>query len=304
MKTILIVDDDMRHLAMLKNTLTAEGYECEVCDNGNRALSMLERRPYDVLLLDIMLPEMKGLEVVRKAKHLWPETIALVMTGHVEEHVFREIVQAGAGDFIKKPFMMDELLIRIQHAMQQEHLKVLTFTDELTGLANRRGIFAFAKQQMKLAQRSGERMFVLYADLDNFKMINDTWGHDVGDQVLVATARIFRETFRDSDIIGRIGGDEFVVMLMNARQTSIASLTERIHKHIADYNARIMGAPSLSISIGQASFNPLSPCKFDDLLRQADKNMYMEKQAKKIGQPFFALNPNGSRKLPEARLDN
>jgi len=304
MKTILIIDDDMRHLAMLKNTLTAEGYECEVCDNGNTALNLLERRPYDVMVTDILLPEMKGLEVVSKAKQLWPEITALVMTGLFEEHIYREIVRVGAADFIKKPFMTDELLVRIKHAAQQEHLKVLTFTDELTGLANRRGIFAFAKQQMKLSQRTGERMALLYADLDNFKMINDSWGHDVGDQVLVSTAHIFRETFRDSDIIGRLGGDEFIVILMNAKQASIANLTSRVHRRVAEYNANITGAPSLSVSIGQASFNPLRPCKFDDLLREADKSMYKEKQSKKIGQPFLAVNQNGDLGQSETRLDH
>jgi diguanylate cyclase (GGDEF)-like protein len=303
MKTILILEDDMRQLAMLKNTLAAEGYECEVCDNENTALNLLERRPYDILLTDILHPDMKGLKVVSKAKQLWPEMTALVMIGSFDEQAYQEIVRVGAADFIKKPFLTDELLVRIKHAAQQENLKLLTFTDELTGLANRRGIFAFARQQMKLSQRTGERMALLYADLDNFKMINDSWGHEVGDQVLVAAAHIFRDTFRNSDIIGRLGGDEFIVILMNAQQASIANLTSRVRRRIDDYNATIIGSPSLSVSIGQAVFNPLSPAKFDDLLREADKSMYKEKQTKKAGQPFPALNQNKDQLRPEARLD-
>ena len=303
MKTILILDDDMRQLAMLKNTLTAEGYECDVCDNRNTALNILERRPYDILLTDIFLPEMRGLEVVSKAKQLWPEMTALVMTGSFDNKAYQEIVRVGAADFIKKPFLTDELLIRIRHAAQQEHVKLLTFTDELTGLANRRGVFAFARQQMKLSQRTGERMALLYADLDNFKMINDSWGHEVGDQVLIAAAHIFRDTFRNSDIIGRLGGDEFVVILMNAQQASVANLTSRVRRRIDEYNAAVVGSPSVSVSIGQAFFNPLSPAKFDDLLREADKNMYKEKQSKKTGQSFPVVNPGSDQRLPEQRLD-
>jgi diguanylate cyclase (GGDEF)-like protein len=304
MKNILIMDDDMRHLAMLKNTLMAEGYECEVCDNGSTALNLLERRSYDILLADVMPPEMKGLELVTRAKQLRPDLTALVMTASFDQRIYRKIVQVGAADFIKKPFLMDELMVRVKHAVQQEQVKLLTFTDDLTGLANRRGIFAFARQQMKLSQRTGERMALLYADLDNFKTINDSWGHDAGDQVLIATARILRESFRDSDIIGRIGGDEFVVILVNTQQGGMANLAGRVDRRIAEHNARAKGSPALSLSMGQAFFNPLSPCRFDDLLREADRNMYRDKQSKKVSPALLALGRNNGLVQAEARIDH
>jgi diguanylate cyclase (GGDEF)-like protein len=206
---------------------------------------------------------------------------AIVMTGFVEEFSYEESIRAGAADFIKKPFTVQELLVRIKHGRLQDHLRALAITDELTGLANRRGFFAFTQQQMRHARRNSERMVLFFADLDDLKTINDTFGHVSGDRALADTAQIFRETFRDSDIIARMGGDEFAVILGNAPDSGIATVRDRLEKRLVEYNARREGTFRLSVSAGLAIFDPARPVTVDELIRQADARMYEQKQAKK-----------------------
>ena len=145
--SILIVDDSESLLGALREQCTLEGYACETFTRAEAAVSVLEKTAYDVLLADIVLPGMKGLELSEKAKQLRPDMIVIVMTGFIDDFSYDEAVKAGASDFIKKPFTVQELMMRIRHAKMQEKLREMSFTDELTGLPNRRGFFAFAQQQ-------------------------------------------------------------------------------------------------------------------------------------------------------------
>jgi two-component system cell cycle response regulator len=280
-QTIIVVDDDVSILDVLRQSLFLEGYSCETFTRGEEALDALARAPSDVLLTDIVMPGMRGFDLVRRAKELRPAMTVIVMTGFAEEFSYDEAIRAGAADFIKKPFAVHELLVRIKHAKMQDNLRELSITDELTGLANRRGFFSFAQQLLRQVRRTGERMVLLYADLDNLKAINDTQGHLAGDRVLADTARIFRETFRDSDIIARMGGDEFAVVLVNATDAGVAAAEDRLGKRLDEYNARRDGTCHLAVSIGVAVFDPASPGTLDELIRQADTRMYEEKQRKK-----------------------
>jgi diguanylate cyclase (GGDEF)-like protein len=276
----MIVDDDVSILDVLRQSICMEGYTCEVFTKAEDALEALERTPPDLLLTDIVMPGMRGLDLVR-AKRIRPDITAIVMTGFVEDFSYDEAIRAGAADFIKKPFTVQELLVRIKHGKLQDHLRTLSITDELTGLANRRGFFAFAQQQMKHARRNSESMVLFFADLDDLKTINDTFGHMSGDRALADTAQIFRETFRDSDIIARMGGDEFAVILGNAPDPGIAAVRDRLEKRLAEYNARRDGTFRLSVSVGLAIFDPARPVTVDELIREADARMYEQKQAKK-----------------------
>jgi diguanylate cyclase (GGDEF)-like protein len=278
---IMIVDDDVSILDILRQSLSMEGYTCEAFTRAEDALVALERMPAEVLLTDIVMPGMRGLELVRKAKHLHPLMTAIVMTGFVEEFSYDEAIRSGAADFIKKPFTIQELLVRIKHAKLQDHLRELSITDELTGLSNRRGFFAFAQQQMKHARRNSERMVLLFADLDDLKIINDTFGHVAGDRALTDAGRIFVETFRDSDIIARMGGDEFAVILGNAPDSGIETVRSRLEKRLVEYNARRDGSFRLAVSVGLTIFDPANPSTVDELIRQADERMYEEKVRRK-----------------------
>ena len=280
---VMIVDDDVSILDILQQSLSLEGYTCAVFTRGEDALEALGRKPAEVMLTDIVMPGMRGLELVSKAKRLHPAMTAIVMTGFIEEFSYDEAIRSGAADFIKKPFTVQELLVRIKHAKMQDHLRELSITDELTGLSNRRGFFAFAQQQMKHARRNGERMVLFFADVDDLKIINDTFGHVSGDRALADVARIFVETFRDSDIIARMGGDEFAVILGNAPDAGIETVRNRLEKHLMEYNARRDGSFRLAVSVGLTVFDPANPVTVDELIHQADARMYEQKQQKKAG---------------------
>ena len=160
----------------------------------------------------------------------------------------------------------------------EEALETLSLKDDLTGLYNRRGFFILAEQGLKAAQRMGKEMLLIFGDLDNLKGINDTFGHREGDQALVDTSEILKETFRESDIIARIGGDEFVVLAMNSPEASAEKLINRFKQVLKDHHFKAERPHKISMSLGIACFDPLNPCSTDALLAQADKFMYENKQ--------------------------
>ncbi len=162
----------------------------------------------------------------------------------------------------------------------EKRLKEMTIKDDLTGLYNRRGFFSLADQQLKLATRSNSKLYLFYHDVDNMKWINDTYGHRVGDQALIDTSSILKECFRESDIIARIGGDEFVVLTQDVPSGNVEDLTERLYKRLDEFNKKAKQNYNLSISVGISCFNPSSPCSLDLLLTLADGMMYKEKRNK------------------------
>ena len=165
----------------------------------------------------------------------------------------------------------------------EERLREAAIADDLTGLFNRRGFFTISEKQCKLANRTGRGMALLYLDLDGMKTINDELGHKAGDQALVDTANILRESFRESDIIARIGGDEFAVLLTELSEPDIEYL---IADHLQD-NLRIRNeqdglAYELWLSIGIAHYNPEQPSSIDTLISRADALMYKDKKDRKL----------------------
>jgi diguanylate cyclase (GGDEF)-like protein len=174
-----------------------------------------------------------------------------------------------------------DLLVAIdQRKKAEEALKTLSLKDDLTNLYNRRGFFILAEQGLKTAQRMKKEILLIYGDLDNLKGINDTFGHKEGDQALVDTSQILKETFRGSDIIARIGGDEFVILAMNSLETSAEKLINRFKQVLNGHHLQTKHPYRISMSLGIACFDPQNPCSVDVLLAQADKCMYKNKQKK------------------------
>lgn len=159
----------------------------------------------------------------------------------------------------------------------------LSLIDELTGLYNRRGFLTLAKQQLKLAKRAKKELLVIYADIDQLKQINDSFGHHTGSLALIDTANILKETFRSSDIIARIGGDEFVVLAIETSKTGKKSIASRFQQNLDFHNSKrnLPYKYELSISIGISRFDPQNPCSLDELIDHADRLMYKEKRRKK-----------------------
>lgn len=150
--------------------------------------------------------------------------------------------------------------------------------DDLTGLYNRRGFFTLAEHQFKLSKRSHNSMVLFFADLDELKAINDNLGHLEGDRALVDAANLLRKTFRETDIMARIGGDEFVVLITEPLDAKI--ILRRFYQNLERYNTKGSRPYQVALSIGIAHYNPLFPSTIEDLMRQADSSMYENKRSK------------------------
>jgi diguanylate cyclase (GGDEF)-like protein/PAS domain S-box-containing protein len=162
----------------------------------------------------------------------------------------------------------------------EQQLHTMSLTDELTGLYSRRGFFALAQQQLKVTERTKKDLLLFFVDLDKMKQINDTSGHQEGDNALVEIATILKEVFRESDIMGRIGGDEFAILAIDTNDEIGEVLTMRLHNTLDDYNRPEGRNYTLSLSIGIAHYNPERPFSLDELMAQADTLMYEEKRNK------------------------
>lgn len=164
----------------------------------------------------------------------------------------------------------------------EEALRSLSLLDDLTGLHNRRGFVNLGKQFLKMAQRQGKNLVLFFADLDGMKHINDEYGHREGDWALKKVGDVLRDSFRKSDLLARIGGDEFVVLAMESQDFRVDSVVERIKSGLSDIN-KTSGKPvQLALSVGWKKYDPANPAMIDDLLESADRAMYDEKKRKKV----------------------
>ena len=278
--SVIIVDDDERLLEIFKTALSLEGYQCETASSAESALELINKTSFDIMLTDIRMPGIEGFELTSKAKNIRPDLSVIIMTAYAEEFSYDNAIEAGASDFIKKPFTLNELMARIQHVKLQEKVRTMAVTDELTGLYNRRGFFSLAEKLLQLCKREKKGIFMLYTDLDGLKKINDTFGHKEGDMALIDIANILRNNYRESDIIARIGGDEFVVIPIGTTEDSTKIATSRLQKSIEIHNSEINRSYKLSLSFGIAYYDPENSCSIDELLVQGDKLMYEQKRHK------------------------
>ena len=166
---ILLVDDDIPLLDTLSNGLSLSGYQCKAAMSASIALELLNQDLFDMMIIDIVLPDMSGFELATKAKKIRPDMAVIIMTGYIDEFSYEDAIESGASDFIKKPFSVKELIARIEHAKMHERLHDISLHDELTGLYNRRGFFTLAEHLLKTAKRQQAGFFMLYCDLDGLK---------------------------------------------------------------------------------------------------------------------------------------
>ncbi|HWR57603.1 MAG TPA: diguanylate cyclase [Thermodesulfovibrionales bacterium] len=163
----------------------------------------------------------------------------------------------------------------------EEELRALSLTDELTGLHNRRGFFFLAEKLLTIARRQEKRLLMLYADVDGLKEINDTWGHHAGDLALIETANILKSTYRESDIIARMGGDEFVIFQIESTGNDSETASVRLQQRIDARNAGRKEGERLSISMGISCFDPGKSFTIDAMLSNADRAMYEKKRLRR-----------------------
>jgi len=167
-----------------------------------------------------------------------------------------------------------------ERKQMEEELRSLSLTDELTGLHNRRGFFTLVKQELRMANRLGKDALLFSVDMDELKVINDTCGHQAGDQAIRGAADMISRNFRDSDIIARIGGDEFVVFMVEYAPIDPDLLVRRLQDIMNIYNSQGTNPYTLSLSIGWSRYDPGNPASIEELMHQADANMYERKRAR------------------------
>ena len=163
----------------------------------------------------------------------------------------------------------------------QEEMDAIAITDELTGLHNRHGFMPLAEQYLKSLKRDNYITYILYADIDSMKYINDTYGHQEGDSVIKTVADILKEIYRESDMVARIGDDEFVVVPVGFTESGVELINNRLQEKLDEVNSAAGKEYTISISYGLAEYNPESPCSVEDLLAQAEKLMYKQKKEKR-----------------------
>lgn len=306
---ILIAEDETVSRRVLKMTLESWGHEVlDVCD-GRAALEVLQTAGAPKLaILDLSMPEMDGITVCRRLREQPDDGRPVYLILLTARSSKRDVVAglgAGADDYVAKPFDGDELRARVEVGARvvelqlslaqrvaeleqalgqlrdaQETLRNLSLTDDLTGLYNRRGFFAFANQHLKTARRAGCGVSLVYADMDGLKAINDTHGHDEGSKALGRVADVLRRTFRGSDIVARIGGDEFVVLEAAA---GAGGGVERLRENLRRHNAETSGPYELSLSVGVFRCGPGDDPNVEEMLARADELMYEEKRRKRPG---------------------
>ncbi|NPE28739.1 diguanylate cyclase [Methanococcoides sp. SA1] len=299
--TILVVDDQPGNLKVLFTFLKKHGYQICVADTGERAVAALqkEKKP-DLVLLDVMMPGIDGFETCRQIK-INPDTceipvIFMTALDSVEDKVAG--FEAGGVDFITKPFQQAEVLARVnthvilrqQKAILEEtrrellqhkrRLEDLSITDPLTGLYNRRNLDIVLQREFVQAKRYNNDLACLMLDLDHFKRINDTYGHEFGDSVLQKFAAILTLNVRSGDSVFRYGGEEFVVVLPQTDSGGAVKTGEKIRKALAD--AKILNELTgellgVTTSVGVSALRSHGPVASHELIGIADKALYTAK---------------------------
>ncbi len=283
---VLLIEDNPGDARLIRELL-AEGadkaFHLEAVERLADGLDRLEDSLYGAVLLDLHLPDAVGIDTLLQAHTRAGHVPIIVLTGLDDERVGIEAMHQGAQDYLVKSDLTPEMLARsLRYAIGRhrtlQHLRMMSTIDELTGLNNRRGFMALAQQQVKMADRAGQQLLVVFADLDGLKQINDTWGHDEGDRALIDAADLVGLTFRESDIIGRLGGDEFVVLLAGCTRERADLLVQRLQRNLDVRNAEEGRRFKLSISVGVSEYDPAHPCSVGELLRRADAAMYAQKR--------------------------
>ncbi len=255
-------------------------------DKISEIFQQISRSPPDVILLDLSLSEGGSFEIFQSVYSLAPTIPIIIVTGNDDQKLAVQAVLEGAQDCLIKRDVSGFVLSRsMRYAIgRQRHLKelnVLSIVDELTGLYNRRGFLILADQRIKLAAIKKQSLLLVFADVDGLKIINDTLGHHPGDLALMETAHVMREAFRETDILGRLSGDEFVALLVCDGQVNEEFLMNRFQETIAEHNDYPERTFKLSVSLGITLFDPLKPCSAGDLMIRADSIMYDRKRSKK-----------------------
>ena len=289
MTKILIVDDEPMMLMVTKKILS-QRYEIITASSGKEAIELYKNEKADLILTDLFMPEMTGFEMHQTLQNQYGLNIPVIyMTADDTDEVEGKGFDLGAADFIRKPFRADVLLRRVGNILdsraQIKDLKVAATTDKLTGLLNKGGATAAFREA--IASSDGAFMMI---DLDSFKLVNDLYGHDDGDDILKCFSDVLRQNLKHGDIIGRMGGDEFAAFMYHvAEEKTIEGFSHRINEDFLKGARKILGE-EMSIPLGAsvgAVFVQESKKEYEEVFKLADKVLYEVKQNGKHGYAVY-----------------
>jgi two-component system cell cycle response regulator len=287
---VLIAEDDTTSRNILTTFLKKWGYDPVTANTGKAALEVLYQPGAPRLaILDWMMPEMDGLEVVRRvrAQEAPNPPYIIMLTAKTGKDEVIVGLEAGADDYLAKPFDPGELRARVEVGRRLIEMQAALFAsretlaheathDPLTGMLNRRAILERLDQELSRAHRHGDALAVGICDLDHFKQVNDTYGHQTGDEVLIGCAQILNENIRDYDSVGRLGGEEFLVVVPMQAGVDLASSFDRLRACLAASNISTRsGTLTVTVSIGVAA--AAAGSTVDEILEAADAALYRAK---------------------------
>ena len=276
-ESVLVVEDDKEILETVKDMLKHLGFTTHGVSSGEEALDFLKKEACTFLLTDIKMVGISGLELIERIRAERLQITVICMTGYSREYSYVDVVNAGATDFINKPFGIEELEAKMRRAIIERNLRLelnkLSITDSLTGLFNQRHFYVRLKEEIRRAQRLEGDLGLILLDLDGFKEYNDRHGHLAGDTVLKGLGGIINRSIRQGVDSGyRYGGDEFAVLVVGADCSVAMSIADRIGK-------ALMEEWNVGITIGYAGFSEgLGPEAF---VNEADRELYRAKGEKK-----------------------
>ncbi|MEO8180711.1 MAG: diguanylate cyclase [Deltaproteobacteria bacterium] len=293
-RNILLVEDNADAREALALLLENHGYTVRSAANGAEALQEAHREPPDLVITDIEMPVLSGFDVVAQFRSL-PELAGIpviVVSGHNDVQDRIAGFDLGADDFLPKPVHVDELLARVRrHLLRSDRAQEFerrSMVDALTGVLNRRGLENFFAREFERARLEGATVAVMLVDLNDFKLVNDVWGHAAGDTALCAVARCLQDALRANDRIGRMGGDEFAIVLPEIRSDDCLALVQRV-RQISPMVIDLIPAGSVRVglSLGIASAEPGE--SFELVLARADAAMYEDKRRQKRASDSLGL---------------
>jgi two-component system, cell cycle response regulator len=287
---ILIVDDDAAIRDSMHEFVEMSGYKSSTAHSAEVALEKLQNQHVDVVITDIMLPGMDGLELTDRVKKNYDIDI-IVMTGYSGDYSYEEAISKGASDFVFKPVRFEELLLRLRRVLKErrltqervhmlEKLKRLSITDGLTNLFNSRYFYNQIKIEIDRTARYKHPLSLLLLDIDKFKEYNDSYGHLEGDKVLVRLGQVIKSCLRKMDSAYRYGGEEFTVILPETEGDEAATVAERIRAVVEGerFFPNDQSEPvAISISLGVTEYFDREDVAI--FVQRADKAMYLSKQA-------------------------
>jgi diguanylate cyclase (GGDEF)-like protein len=283
-KIILLVDDEPDLVTVLKKRIESSGYSVLTASNGSEALQVLEKTIPNLILLDIMMPVMDGIETCNRIKgNKYTSMIPIIFLsakGSVTDKI--QGLKEGVQDYIAKPVDSAELIARMESVLKtNENYKAMSLRDELTGLYNYTFFVEEFSHSFEMARRYNRVFSLIIIDIDNFKKLNDTYGHLCGNFVLQSVGEKIKATIRRVDLVTRYAGDEFAVILPETNQEQVIFVVNRIKSIFTnltlDYKEQKI---SVKASVGSSTYLPSMGTK-EILFDAADKNMYEEKETKK-----------------------